>query len=129
MIKAAIVGLGWWGKHILRSTAGSRKLQITRGVDLRLDALNDVTEAEPLPLSNDLEEVLRDSEIDAVILATPHSFHEEQIVLCATAGKHVFVEKPIALSVSEADELIDCAEHHKRILMVGHVYKLSLIHI
>lgn len=120
MIKAAIVGLGWWGKHILRSTAGSRKLQITRGVDLRLDALNDVTEAEPLPLSNDLEEVLRDSEIDAVILATPHSFHEEQIVLCATAGKHVFVEKPMTLTRAGAAIALNACETAGVVLGVGY---------
>jgi len=119
MIKAAIVGLGWWGKHILRSTAESRKLQIIRGIDLRSDALSGVTEAERLPLSNDFEEVLRDSEIDAVILATPHSLHEEQIVQCATAGKHVFVEKPMTLTRAGAAIALNACEAAGVVLGVG----------
>jgi len=120
MIKAAIVGLGWWGKHILRSTAESEKLQIIRGVDLRSDALNGVTEAEQIPLGNDFEEVLRDSEIDAVILATPHSFHEEQIIQCATAGKHVFVEKPMTLTRTGAAIALNACEAAGVVLGVGY---------
>ena len=120
MIKAAIVGIGWWGKHILRSTAESKKLQITRGVDLRPDVVANVTELKRFPLTNDLKEVLRDPEIDAVILATPHSFHKEQIVQCATAGKHVFVEKPITLTRASAIIALNACESAGVVLGVGY---------
>ena len=94
MISAAIVGLGWWGRHIVASLNGNDKLRITRGVEPRLDVLNLLPSDAQFPITSSLDDALRDDEIDVIVLATPHSTHEEQIIRSAQAGKHVFAEKP-----------------------------------
>ncbi len=120
MIKAAIVGLGWWGRHIVGSLAGSDRLQILRGVEPRSDALDFLPAEARFPVTSDLDDALRDEGIDAVILATPHSLHEEQIVRCAGAGKHVFVEKPLTLTRSSAERAIGACDAAGVVLGVGH---------
>lgn len=121
MIKTAIAGLGWWGQHICGclSQEGS-KLEIVRGVDPRVAELGDVSEKFGIPIAPTLEEVLEDSTIEAVILATPHSVHEEQIVACAEAGKHIFAEKPLTLSAAGAKRAIDACEAAGVVLGVDH---------
>lgn len=104
MIDAAIVGLGWWGRTLveavqqesdtIRFVAGA-----TRTVSPDVQAF---AEAQKLRLAPDLSAVLADPTIDAVVLATPHSLHSEQVVAAARAGKHVFCEKPFALTKADA---------------------------
>jgi predicted dehydrogenase len=121
MIQAAVVGLGWWGRHIISSLhEHSTALKIVAAVDPRLDALDDLATKMHVPLSQDLDDVLANPEVEAVILATPHSLHEEQIVRAAAAGKHVFCEKPLTLSRASAERAINACEAAKVELGVGH---------
>ena len=120
MITAAIVGLGWWGRHIVASVSHSDKLRIVRGVDLRPDALDALPSEQRFPLTSELDEALRDPEVDAVILATPHSSHEEQIIRSAAAGKHVFVEKPLTLTRDSAERAHGACDRAGVQLGVGH---------
>ena len=93
MINVAMVGLGWWGRHIvgcLRHNSG--KLRVTRGIDIAPETHRELADANDFELSADLSHALDDPGIDAVLLATPHSLHEAQIVAAAEAGKHVFCE-------------------------------------
>ena len=104
MIKAAIVGLGWWGRTIVESVqSGSDVIHFvagaTRTVSPEVKAFAD---AQHLRLADSLDAVLRDPGIDAVVLATPHSQHASQVVAAAQAGKHVFCEKPFALTKTDA---------------------------
>jgi len=121
MIKSAIVGLGWWGQHIAKCLSqDGAKLQFVRGVDPRVDQLSAVAEQYGVPIAADLSEILEDPEIEAVILATPHSVHEEQIVACAEAGKHVFAEKPLTLTLAGAQRAVDACGAANVVLAVDH---------
>jgi predicted dehydrogenase len=120
MINAAIVGLGWWGRKIVGSLKPSEKLRITRAVDANPGAAGAFAAEHGLPLAHSLDEVLPDAGIDAVILATPHSLHEAQIVAAAGAGKHVFCEKPLTLTRSGAARAIAACEQAGVALGVGH---------
>lgn len=74
------------------------------------------------PVFEDLETLVRRHEIDAVYIATPHQFHREHAVLAATHGKHVIVEKPIALTLEDCDAMIASAEDNGVSLVVGHTH-------
>ncbi len=120
MIQAALVGLGWWGKHILSSLKSSAYIRIVRAADVNPESVSAVARAYELPLSADLQEALDDPQIQAVILATPHNLHEAQIVRAAEAGKHVFCEKPLALTRASAERAIAACEAANVVLGVGH---------
>ena len=99
MIKAAIVGLGWWGQHIVSTLQGkSKKIKFVRAVDVEPNEKIKFAQKFGLPLSSDFRGALNDNNVDAIILATPHSHHESQVISAANAGKHFFCEKPLALT-------------------------------
>lgn len=107
MVNAAIVGLGWWGKNIVQSVQGkSAKLRFVHGVSKEIDAALPLAEANGFRLSDDLETALADPQVEAVVLATPHSLHADQIVRVASAGKPVFCEKPLSLKRVDAERAI-----------------------
>jgi predicted dehydrogenase len=107
MINAAIVGLGWWGKNIVGAVQGkSKKLRFVHGVSKEIDAALPIAEANGFTLSDDLEKALADPKVQAVVLATPHSLHADQIVRVAAAGRPVFCEKPLALKRADAARAI-----------------------
>ena len=91
MIGAAIVGLGWWGRHIVSTLQDrSESLRFVRGVDPRTDQLSEFAGGHQIRLTANIEDVLGDPDVQAVVLATPHSLHETQIVqLYAPAGQPV----------------------------------------
>jgi predicted dehydrogenase len=107
MINAAIIGLGWWGKNIIQCVQGkSTKLRFVHGVSKEIDAALPIAEANGFILSDDLEQALADKRVQAVVLATPHSLHADQIVRVAAAGKPVFCEKPLALKRADAERAV-----------------------
>ena len=121
MINAAIVGLGWWGRYIVGSLQGkSDSIRFIRAVDTDPDAASSFADENGLRFSSDFGDALNDDTVDAVILATPHSWHEEQIVQAAAAGKHVFSEKPLALKKASAMRAVAACEHAGVILGIGH---------
>jgi predicted dehydrogenase len=119
MIRAAIAGLGWWGQHMVRHMAGSDVLRITRAIDLNASHAPFARE-HGLDFSLSLDEALADRAIDAIILCTPHSLHAGQVVAAARAGKHVFCEKPLALTRSDAQRSVAACREAGVILGVGH---------
>jgi predicted dehydrogenase len=120
MINAALVGLGWWGRHILDSLRDSERMRVVLAIDQNPDAFDSLPDGHDLTFSTELQNALDDTDIDAVILATPHSLHVEQTEACAAAGKHVFVEKPLALSSDGARRAIDACKSAGVQLGVGH---------
>ena len=108
MINVAIAGLGWWGQTLVESVSGdSDKFRFVAGVDpFATDKTKEFTELHNMQLMSELDEALADPKIDAVVLATPHSLHTEQVVAAAAAGKHVFCEKPFALHKAEAEQSV-----------------------
>src|SRR5215217_6724872 len=103
MIDAALIGLGWWGLNILRSVQGkSGKIRFVHAVSKELDAAMPLAEQHGFRISSDLDAALEDPQVKAVVLATPHSLHADQIVRVAAAGKPVFCEKPLSLRRADA---------------------------
>ena len=121
MLNAAIIGLGWWGKELVRSVQGrSDLIRIARGVTPHPEPARDFAAEMKFELGASFQDVLDDPKIDAVILATPHSRHREQVEAAAARGKHVFCEKPFALSVADAQAAIAACRRAKVGLGVGH---------
>src|SRR5688572_1613885 len=109
MVKAAMVGLGWWGRTLVESVQGtSDKIKFVAGTTrTQSQEVKDFAQAQGLTFHDSYEAVLADPGVDAVVLATPHSMHANQVIAAARAGKHVFVEKPFALHGKEAQEAVD----------------------
>ena len=120
-IRAAIVGLGRWGRALVTSMQGkSAELCFVRGHTRTRASAQNFCRAHGVPLVDSYEQILADPEIDAVVLATPHSLHESQIVAAAAAGKHIHVEKPITLDRATADRAIAAARNAGVVLAVGY---------
>ena len=120
MIHAAIVGLGRWGRNLVEASLGHDRLRIVRAVEPDTDGARDFCAAHHLELTGDLDAVLADSTVDAVLLATPHSLHPAQVMACATAHKQVFCEKPLALRRADAALMFDACRKAGVVLAVGH---------
>lgn len=116
MISAAVIGLGWWGRKIVRDLRDSTVVRVTRGVD----PLPDARAAVDVDTAWTFDQVLASGEIDAVILATPHRFHADQIVAAAAAGKHVFCEKPFTTTSADAERALGALTEAGVQLGVGH---------
>jgi predicted dehydrogenase len=112
MIQAAIIGLGTWGQNLVRSVQGeSSAIRFVAGATRTPEKARDFAAAQGLRMLAGYEAALQDPGIDAVVLATPHSMHTEQVVQAARAGKHVFCEKPLGLHRDDAERAARaCAE-------------------
>ena len=112
MIRAAIIGMGTWGRNLVNSVQpSSPHLRFVAGATRTPAAAADYARQHGIRMLASYEAVLADPEVDAVVLATPHSQHTDQIVAAARAGKHVFCEKPMGLDVDEAEQAAQaCAE-------------------
>jgi predicted dehydrogenase len=122
MINAAIVGLGWWGKTLVESVYGvSDKIQFVGGTtrSLSQDARQFASKFD-FKLFSSYEEILADSNIDAVVLVTPNSVHAAQTIAAAEVGKHVFCEKPFALTKADATAAADACGKAGVTLGVGY---------
>ena len=121
MIKAAIVGLGRWGKNLVTSVQGkSQLLQFTHAVVRQPEPAREFAQRHGLALSTDFAGMLADRSVQAVVLTTPHSLHTEQIVAAAAAGKAVFCEKPLALARADAEKSIAACQRAGVPLALGY---------
>src|SRR5256712_6524390 len=110
MIRAAIVGLGRWGRSLVASVQGkSKDLRFVLAHTRTRATAEDFCRGQGLALVDSYEQLLADPNVDAVVLATPHSLHESQIIAAAAAGKHIHVEKHITLNSAGADRAVDAA--------------------
>jgi predicted dehydrogenase len=120
VVNAAIIGLGWWGKNIVNAVQGkSTQLKFVRGVTKEIAETQAFAAQHGIPLGTELDEVLADPKVEAVVLATPHSLHADQIVSAARAGKHVFCEKPLSLKRADAERAVKACLDAKRVIGVG----------
>jgi predicted dehydrogenase len=106
MLKAAIYGMGNWGARLIDSVKASDKIRIVKGISRNPEKHSEFSAKTGTPVVSSYADVLKDPQIDAVVLATPHSLHHEHIVAAAKAGKHVFCEKPITLSRETAESAV-----------------------
>jgi len=107
MLRAAIYGLGRWGSRLAESIQSSEKIRFVKGISRNPENHREFCEKTGIRIVSSYPRVLKDPEIDAVVLATPHSLHHKQIVQAAKAGKHVFVEKPITLTRKTAEKAVE----------------------
>jgi predicted dehydrogenase len=120
MIRAAIAGLGRWGRHLVEASLGHRRLKIVRAVEPDIRGAEDFCAQHRLDLTDHLDAVLADATIDAVLLATPHSLHPAQVIACAAERKQVFCEKPLALRRADAARMFEACREAGVLLAVGH---------
>jgi predicted dehydrogenase len=120
MLKAAQVGLGWWGSQVTKVLEDSDKIEIVCGVDPSKETAENYTTDFGLPVYADYQEALDDPNVEAVILTIPHLFHEEAVVRAAAAGKEIFCEKPLALTVESARNMIAACDAAGIVMGVGH---------
>jgi UDP-2-acetamido-3-amino-2,3-dideoxy-glucuronate N-acetyltransferase len=115
----AVVGAGYWGKNLVRNFYELGVLQVV--CDMNPEVLDGVRKKYAVATTLRMEEVLANAAIDAVVIAAPAARHYQLVKESLRAGKDVFVEKPLALRTTEAEELVRLARERGRILMVGHI--------
>ena len=122
-IRTALLGCGYWGKNLLRVLMESGDCQVQRVVDSSPAAQEYVKSQYPeLPISGNESDIFDSDSIDAVVIATPANDHYRAARLALDAGKHAFVEKPLATNTEEAQELVDYANARGLALMAGHTF-------
>jgi predicted dehydrogenase len=125
-VGVAVVGCGYWGPNLVRNFSECAATRIEMICDKDRSRLEKVMRlcprAEPV---EDLREVLADPRVDAVAIATPVGTHGKFIAAALEAGKHVLAEKPLVVSVGEAEDLVKMAERRGLVLMVDHTYIYS----
>jgi UDP-2-acetamido-3-amino-2,3-dideoxy-glucuronate N-acetyltransferase len=115
----AVLGCGYWGKNVVRNFY---ELGALRWVcDVRPSVLEDVHKKYGVQTSTTLDPILADPEVEGVSIAAPAVQHYELAMRSLSAGKHVLVEKPLALRLDEARQLVDLARKRQLVLMVGHI--------
>jgi predicted dehydrogenase len=121
MIRAAIVGLGRWGRSLVGSVQGrSEDISFVAAHTRTREGAEAFCRDHGVALYDSYQRLLDDPEVDAVVLATPHSLHAGEIMAAAAAGKHVHVEKPITLDRASADEAAAAAAKAGVVLAVGY---------
>jgi predicted dehydrogenase len=121
MIRAAIVGLGRWGRSLVTSVQGkSDDIRFVVAHTRTRAAAEEFCREKGVPLTDSYEQILADPDVDAVVLATPHSQHEQQVLRAAAAGKHIHVEKPITLDRTSANAAVAAARKAGVVLAVGY---------
>lgn len=118
-LAVAVCGLGWWGRVIVPLLKTSARLRVVRVVD-PLPAAAEFAAREGIPFSRAYEEALLDPAVQGVVLCTPHTLHTGQIVAAAGARKHVFCEKPLAMSRADVLRSIQACVENRVVLAVGH---------
>jgi predicted dehydrogenase len=122
VISVGVVGLGYWGPNLARNFAAIPGCELTWCCDSADEARDRWERAYPgTRFTADIEDLLGDPELDAVVVATPVSTHGPLAQRVLAAGKHCFVEKPLAYTVEDAERAVAAAAEAGRILMVGHL--------
>jgi predicted dehydrogenase len=123
VIRIGVIGYGYWGPNLVRNFYETPGVQVACVSDLRPERLKVVTSRYPtVRVTVDHQDLINDPTIDAVAIATPVSTHFDLASRALKAGKHVFVEKPLASTSEDVKRLIDIAQKADRLLMVDHTF-------
>jgi predicted dehydrogenase len=121
-IRVGVVGLGYWGPNLARNFAAIGGCELAWLCDESIEARDKLASSFPgAHATDELEDLLNDPDLDAIILATPVPTHAALAIRVAEAGKHCFVEKPLATTAVDGEAAVAAAERAGRILMVGHL--------
>jgi predicted dehydrogenase len=117
----ALIGMGWWGKKMLNVlSAAPADIRVVRAVEPNFETARALCAEKGVALTIDYSDALADPEVEAVVLATPHSLHGTQVEAAVAAGKHVFCEKPLALSKAGAEKAVRLCRDADLVLGMGH---------
>lgn len=123
MIRIGIIGVGYWGPHLIRNFSDLDDSRIVACADLSEDRLGKIAKRYPgVVCTTSYEDLLNDSDVEAVVIATPVSTHFPIAKAALEHGKHVMIEKPLADSAEHALELVELAKRVDRVLMVDHTF-------
>jgi predicted dehydrogenase len=122
-VRIGQIGIGYWGPNLLRSFLALPDARVTWVADLDSGRLQDAKRnGVEFHTTSDYQDILRAGNVDAVVIATPAAIHYQMAREALQAGKHVLVEKPLAMTTLECEKLIELAEQQQRVLMVGHTF-------
>jgi predicted dehydrogenase len=125
-VGVGVIGLGYWGPNLVRNLHETEEGTVVCVCDRRSDARARIARRYPSVEGHaDVGAVLADARVDAVVIATPVGTHHALAREALLAGKHVFVEKPLAASLAEAEELVALADDLGLVLMAGHTFLYS----
>lgn len=125
-MKVAVIGAGYWGPNLVRNLLSLRAIKELVICDREPERLERIKQRFPnVTLCDDFDAVVSDPQVEAALLATPISTHSDLGLRLLRAHKHLFVEKPLAGSVEEAEALVQTAKAGGRVLMVGHTFEYS----
>lgn len=120
-VNIALVGMGWWGQKMLAVLqAAPEDIRVVRAVEPNIETVRALCADKGIALTADYADALADPSVEAVVLATPHSMHTDQIAAAVAAGKHVFCEKPLALTKAEAERSVELCRAAGLVLGMGH---------
>ncbi len=123
MLSVAQIGVGYWGPNLLRNLVASRRCKVKAVADLAAQRRDYVLGLYPgVAVTDNADDVLQDKDTVAVVIATPVATHFDLAVRALKAGKHILVEKPIATTVVEVDEIGRIAREKKLVAMAGHTF-------
>ena len=126
MLNIGLAGCGYWGPNLVRNFNFLSECNVKKICDLDPKRLEHLKSLYPtVETSSEFDDVIKDKDIEAIVIAVPVRFHFEMAKKSLEAGKHTFVEKPMAFSVAECKELIEISEKKKLTLMVGHTFIYS----
>ena len=121
-VKVGVIGCGYWGPQLIRNLYEMANVDLVAVADAKLDRLEFVRRHYPgVKVFNNHQELL-DTDVEAVVIATPIHTHHKLAMEALRAGKHIMVEKPLAASVEEAVEVINLGRARNRVVMVGHTF-------
>ncbi|MFC1620754.1 Gfo/Idh/MocA family protein [Candidatus Omnitrophota bacterium] len=126
MVKIGIVGCGYWGPNLIRNFFQAKDSELCALCDTNEKRLKEMKETYFVKKSfTDYKSMLKDPEIEAVVIATPPKTHYSLVQEALSSNKHVLVEKPLAFNTKESKDLVELAKTKKRILMVGHTFEFN----
>ncbi|MGI6457190.1 MAG: Gfo/Idh/MocA family protein [bacterium] len=126
MITAGIIGYGYWGPNLVRNIWANPEINLFAVCDKNVKRLAELKRQYPsVDTITDCGQIIKSPDIQAVMIATPVPTHYEMAKKSLLAGKHTFIEKPMARSTAECEELIELAEEKKLTLMTGHTFIYS----
>ncbi len=123
VLSVGIIGAGGIARSHIRAIEENDNIQLAAVMDVDGTRAEAVAAEYEVRAYTNMEALLEDPEVEAVHVCTPHKFHTEAVVKAAEAGKHVIVEKPMALTLAECDQMVDACEQAGKILMVGQVMR------
>ena len=120
-VRIALIGMGWWGKKMLSVLeAAPADIRVVRAVEPNMETVRELCASRGIPLTADYADALNDPAVEAVVLTTPHALHETQVARAVATGKHVFCEKPLALTRAGAVKAVTACREAGLILGIGH---------